>query len=52
MSHVCIRRTKEVSLDIGQYAHRANFHQMQDSEGNSLVPLPPVRFQWLLSRSY
>ena len=25
---------------------------MQDSEGNSLVPLPPVGFQWLLSRSY
>jgi SWI/SNF-related matrix-associated actin-dependent regulator of chromatin subfamily A3 len=45
MSHVCIRRTKEVRNHepIWLYALQLIFLvQMQDNQGNYLVPLPPV----------
>lgn len=47
MSHICIRRTKEVSIFFLPFSFRNYYRynaspQMQDAEGNHLVPLPPL----------
>ncbi|KAK7005619.1 DNA repair protein rad5 [Favolaschia claudopus] len=42
MNHICIRRTKEVLFNPLYKNNYLTFKQMQDSEGNSLIPLPPV----------
>ncbi|KAG6378256.1 putative DNA repair protein rad5 [Boletus reticuloceps] len=45
MGHVCLRRTKEVSFRLMHCSSTFSpdiAPKMQDSEGNSLVPLPPV----------
>lgn len=43
MSHVCIRRTKEVSLVIAAGSfHHTDASQMQDSTGKMIIELPPV----------
>lgn len=44
MSHICLRRTKEVRADLlTRMKYSQALFQMQDSAGNALVPLPPVR---------
>ena len=42
MSHICIRRTKEVCISSQCTVFLLTVLQMQDNEGNPLIELPTV----------